>query len=251
MARDAEQDRARPRCRRCAPWCTGTRRRQACRRTSRRPARRAPAPRRRSPPRRRPRSRRAACRGHRARASAARCVTPGGRRRAAAPARRAPPARSSARRPASPHRSAAAGPSRCRDSRRARRRSSPSRRCARSGAFLRSSPASITTRHSFGAAPSRISTAGARLRAPALTQTARRPPNSGIVLASSTSRDGSPRDEVAFEPHQRERIVEVVDRGRAPAPRRARAPARRRRRRPARRAAPDWAWRRRHRPGRL
>ena len=54
---------------------------------------------------------------------------------------------------------------------------------------------------------------GAKLRAPALTQTARRPPNSGMVLASSTRRDGSDGELVAFEPRERERIVDVVDRG--------------------------------------
>ena len=42
-----------------------------------------------------------------------------------------------------------------------------------------------------GGAASTRSTAGVRLRPPALTQTARRPPNSGTVWASSTSRSGS------------------------------------------------------------
>src|SRR4051812_34539431 len=62
----------------------------------------------------------------------------------------------------------------------------------RSGAPRRRSPASITTRQSFGGDASKASTAGAMLRPPAFTQTARRPPNSGIVFASSTSRPASP-----------------------------------------------------------
>jgi len=63
---------------------------------------------------------------------------------------------------------------------------------ARSGALRLRSPASITTRQSGDVAAMSASTAGAKLRLPALTQTARRPPNSGMVLASSTRRVGSP-----------------------------------------------------------
>ena len=50
------------------------------------------------------------------------------------------------------------------------------------------------------------------LRLPAFAQTARRPPNSGIVCASSTSRAGLADKLLGFEPHQRERIVHVIDR---------------------------------------
>src|SRR5439155_21549247 len=63
---------------------------------------------------------------------------------------------------------------------------------ARSGELRRRSPASITTRQSGAAVGSSASTAATKLRPPAFTQTARRPPNSGIVLASSARRDGSP-----------------------------------------------------------
>jgi hypothetical protein len=63
---------------------------------------------------------------------------------------------------------------------------------ARSGAVFLRSPASITTRQSGDVQAIRVSTAGAMLRPPAFTHTARRPPNSGIVLASSTRRVGSP-----------------------------------------------------------
>src|SRR5712675_2072072 len=63
---------------------------------------------------------------------------------------------------------------------------------ARSGALRLRSPASITTRQSAaGGAASSASTAAVKLRPPALTQTARRPPNSGNVWASSTRRLGS------------------------------------------------------------
>ena len=48
---------------------------------------------------------------------------------------------------------------------------------------------------------------------PARTRIARRPPNIGIVIASSTSRDGSADRLVAVQPHQRERIVGIVDGG--------------------------------------
>jgi len=61
---------------------------------------------------------------------------------------------------------------------------------ARSGALRRRSPASITTRHSQAGRARSSSTAGAMLRLPAFTHTARRPPNSGMVCASSTSRPG-------------------------------------------------------------
>ena len=44
------------------------------------------------------------------------------------------------------------------------------------------------------------------------THTARRPPNSGMVCASSTSRAGLGGDVLAVEPHQRERIGRIVDR---------------------------------------
>ena len=46
-------------------------------------------------------------------------------------------------------------------------------------------------RQSVGGLATTASTAAAKFRLPALTQTARRPPNSGTVCASSTSRDGS------------------------------------------------------------
>src|SRR5450830_55325 len=48
----------------------------------------------------------------------------------------------------------------------------------------------MMTRQSFDGAASTGSSAEEMLRLPALTSTARRPPNSGIVCASSTSRDG-------------------------------------------------------------
>ena len=48
----------------------------------------------------------------------------------------------------------------------------------------------MMTRHSLDGVATTISTAGAMLREPAFTSTARRPPNSGTVCASSTSRDG-------------------------------------------------------------
>ena len=57
--------------------------------------------------------------------------------------------------------------------------------------FRRSSPASITMRQSFRGCSASVSTPLAKLREPARTRMARRPPNSGIVIASSTSRDGS------------------------------------------------------------
>jgi hypothetical protein len=46
------------------------------------------------------------------------------------------------------------------------------------------------TRHSGEGVVSTGSSAAAMLRLPAFTSTARRPPNSGTVCASSTSRDG-------------------------------------------------------------
>src|SRR5580700_1083211 len=49
----------------------------------------------------------------------------------------------------------------------------------------------MITRHSLSRISSRASTAGAILRLPALTHTARRPASSGIVCASSTRREGS------------------------------------------------------------
>ena len=75
------------------------------------------------------------------------------------------------------------------------------------------SPASITTRQSFGADSRSVSTPLTKLLEPARTRIARRPPNIGIVSASSTSRDGSAASVVAVQPHQRERIVGIVDRG--------------------------------------
>src|SRR4051812_8879853 len=56
----------------------------------------------------------------------------------------------------------------------------------RSGADRLRSPASITTRQSGEAAAASAWTAGRKLRLPPRTQTARRPPKSGMVLASST-----------------------------------------------------------------
>jgi hypothetical protein len=61
----------------------------------------------------------------------------------------------------------------------------------RSGDSGRSSPASITMRQSLIGESARVSTPLAKLREPARTRMARRPPNIGIVMASSTSRDGS------------------------------------------------------------
>jgi hypothetical protein len=49
----------------------------------------------------------------------------------------------------------------------------------------------MTMRQSVGGEATTASTAAAKLRLPALTQTARLPPNSGTVCASSTRRDGS------------------------------------------------------------
>jgi hypothetical protein len=46
-------------------------------------------------------------------------------------------------------------------------------------------------RQSVGGLATTASTAAAKFRPPALTQTARRPPNNGTVCASSTRRDGS------------------------------------------------------------
>ena len=128
-----------------------------------------------------------------ARACESRCARPGGRRRAAAAARRAHPARWSGRPRASLRRSDGRGRARHRRSRRWRRRCLARSHDARAAArcCLRS-PASMTTRQSADGAAISASTAGAMLRAPALTHTARLPPNSGMVLASSTSRIGSP-----------------------------------------------------------
>src|SRR5215212_6660899 len=61
----------------------------------------------------------------------------------------------------------------------------------RSAALRFRSPASITTRQSRSGAPSKPSIAGTKLRLPARTRIARRPPNIGIVVASSTRRAGS------------------------------------------------------------
>jgi hypothetical protein len=61
----------------------------------------------------------------------------------------------------------------------------------RSGDSGLSSPASITIRQSFSGVSASVSTPLAKLREPARTRMARRPPNSGTVIASSTSRDGS------------------------------------------------------------
>ena len=68
-------------------------------------------------------------------------------------------------------------------------------------------------RQSVGGLATTASTAAAKFRLPALTQTARRPPNSGTVCASSTSRDGSDGERVALDANERERIVRVVHRG--------------------------------------
>ena len=51
----------------------------------------------------------------------------------------------------------------------------------------------------------------AKLREPARTRMARRPPNSGTVMASSTSRDGSAESSSPSSLHQREGIVGIVD----------------------------------------
>ena len=59
-----------------------------------------------------------------------------------------------------------------------------------------------------------VSTPLAKLREPARTRIARRPPNSGTVMASSTSRDGSAESSSPSSLHQRKRIVGIVDRGR-------------------------------------
>src|ERR1700694_4614934 len=86
-------------------------------------------------------------------------------------------------------------------------------------------------RQSFSGVSASVSTPLAKLREPARTRMARRPPNSGTVIASSTSRDGSAESSSpsrltsengplgggtagASEPHKRKRIVGVVDRGR-------------------------------------
>ena len=65
--------------------------------------------------------------------------------------------------------------------------------------------ASITTRHSTGAGDRRLHRRR-DVAAPAFTQTARRPPNSGMVCASSTSRTARPRD-LRLRAGPRERIV--------------------------------------------
>ena len=71
----------------------------------------------------------------------------------------------------------------------------------------------MTMRQSVGGLATTASTAAAKLRLPALTRRARRPPNSGTVCASSTRRDGSDDQRIALDADQRERIVRVVDRG--------------------------------------
>ncbi len=58
-----------------------------------------------------------------------------------------------------------------------------------------------------------VSTPLAKLREPARTRIARRPPNSGTVRASSTSRDGSADSSSPSSFTMREGIVGVVDRG--------------------------------------
>src|SRR5258707_856616 len=61
----------------------------------------------------------------------------------------------------------------------------------RNGDSGRNSPASITMRQSFSGISASVSIPPAKLREPARTRMARRPPNSGTVIASSTSREGS------------------------------------------------------------
>ena len=71
----------------------------------------------------------------------------------------------------------------------------------------------MMTRQSFDGAASTGSSAAEMLRLPAFTSTARRPPNSGMVFASSTSRDGLAESSSPSMRTKRERIVGIVDRG--------------------------------------
>ncbi len=81
----------------------------------------------------------------------------------------------------------------------------------RNVASRRSSPASMTMRQSFGGSLMRISTALAKLLLPARIRMARRPPNSGTVIASSIKPRWLGGKLVAVEPHQGEWIVHIVD----------------------------------------
>ena len=131
------------------------------------------------------------CHGHRARASSIRCARPGGRRRAATSAPRGRPERCAGSRPSFRRRSVARDRARRRDNSRSRPRSWRARRpCAAAipGATRRPRSRCGNLLSAYSAS---VSTPEAKLREPARTRIARRPPNIGMVIASSTSRDGS------------------------------------------------------------